>query len=118
MPSEPENPERGLIRRRLHDLLGPGWQSFAGIFLVTNLGLLAVGATLPVIPRFVSEELGGTDLEVAIVTGAFALTGIVCRPLGRRRRRSPRAAGHGDRRRAARGARRVRCSSCRPASPA
>lgn len=81
MPSEPENPERGLIRRRLHDLLGPGWQSFAGIFLVTNLGLLAVGATLPVIPRFVSEELGGTDLEVAIVTGAFALTGIVCRPL-------------------------------------
>lgn len=62
-------------------VLGPGWQSFAGIFLVTNLGLLAVGATLPVIPRYVSQELSGSDLEVAIVTGAFALTGIVCRPL-------------------------------------
>ena len=69
------------IATRLEGLLGPGWQSFAGIFLVTNLGLLAVGATLPVIPRFVSEELNGSDLEVAVVTGAFALTGIVCRPL-------------------------------------
>ena len=53
------------IASRLQRLLGPGWQSFAGIFLVTNLGLLAVGATLPVIPRFVSEELNGSDLEVA-----------------------------------------------------
>jgi len=69
------------IATRLEGLLGPGWQSFGGIFLVTNLGLLAVGATLPVIPRFVSEELNGSDLEVAVVTGAFALTGIVCRPL-------------------------------------
>lgn len=69
------------VANRLHGLLGPGWQSFAGIFLVTNLGLLAVGATLPVIPRFVSQELDGSNFEVAIVTGAFALTGIVCRPL-------------------------------------
>ena len=36
----------GFLERRL----GPSWASFAGIFLVTNLGLLAVGATLPVIP--------------------------------------------------------------------
>src|SRR5918995_5909560 len=61
--------------------LGPGWQSFVGIFIVTNLGLLAVGATLPVIPRFVTEELNGSDLEVGIVTGAFAITGFLCRPL-------------------------------------
>lgn len=59
---------------------GP-WASFLGIFIVTNLGLLAVGATLPVLPRFVSEELNGSDLEVGIVTGAFALTGLVCRPI-------------------------------------
>ena len=57
------------------------WASFAGIFIVTNLGLLAVGATLPVLPRFVSEELNGSDLEVGIVSGAFALTGLVCRPI-------------------------------------
>ena len=59
---------------------GP-WASFAGIFIVTNLGLLAVGATLPVLPDYVQDELGGTDLEVGIVSGAFAVTGIVCRPI-------------------------------------
>jgi len=58
-----------------------GWASFAGLFIVTNLGLLAVGATLPVLPRFVSEELNGTDLEVGIVSGAFAVTGLICRPI-------------------------------------
>jgi MFS family permease len=61
--------------------LGPSWQSFVGIFIVTNLGLLAVGATLPVIPRFVTQELDGSDLEVGIVTGAFAVTGFLCRPI-------------------------------------
>jgi MFS family permease len=75
-------PERdGPGAGRLERLLGPGWAAFVGIFAVTNLGLLAIGATLPVLPRFVSHELNGSDLEVGIVTGAFALTGIVCRPL-------------------------------------
>jgi MFS family permease len=68
----------------LEHRLGPSWASFAGIFLVTNLGLLAVGATLPVIPGFVTEELNGSDLEVGIVTGSFALTGFFCRPLAGR----------------------------------
>jgi MFS family permease len=66
---------------RLERLVGPDWAAFTGIFAVTNLGLLAIGATLPVLPRFVSEELNGSALEVGIVTGAFALTGIVCRPI-------------------------------------
>ena len=57
------------------------WAGFAGIFIVTNLGLLAVGATLAVLPEFVKDELDGSDLEVALVSGAFALTGIVCRPI-------------------------------------
>jgi MFS family permease len=57
------------------------WASFAGIFIVTNLGLLAVGATLAVLPHFVKDELGGSDLEVGIVSGAFALTGLICRPI-------------------------------------
>ncbi|MFN2612030.1 MAG: MFS transporter [Solirubrobacterales bacterium] len=55
--------------------------AFAGLFVVTNLSLLAVGATLPVLPRYVKDVLHGTDLEVGIVTGAFALTGIICRPI-------------------------------------
>jgi MFS family permease len=57
------------------------WASFAGLFIVTNLGLLAVGATLPVLPHYVKDELGGGDVWVGVVSGAFALTGIVCRPL-------------------------------------
>jgi MFS family permease len=57
------------------------WASFAGIFIVTNLGLLAVGATLAVLPHYVKDNLNGSDLEVGIVSGAFALTGIVCRPI-------------------------------------
>jgi MFS family permease len=60
---------------------GGPWASFAGIFIVTNLGLLAVGATLPVLPDYVRDNLHGSNLEVGIVSGAFAVTGIVCRPL-------------------------------------
>ena len=57
------------------------WAAFAGIFIVTNLGLLAVGATLAVLPHYVKDNLNGSDLEVGIVSGAFALTGIICRPI-------------------------------------
>jgi MFS family permease len=57
------------------------WAGFAGIFIVTNLGLLAVGATLAVLPHYVKDDLNGSDLEVGIVSGAFALTGIICRPI-------------------------------------
>ena len=74
----------GPLVRYLEDRLGPSWTSFLGIFVVTNLGLLAVGATLPVIPRYVTDELNGSDIEVAIVTGAFAATGFFCRPIAGR----------------------------------
>lgn len=73
------------------------WAGFAGIFIVTNLGLLAVGATLAVLPHYVKDNLNGSDLEVGIVTGAFAFTGIVCRPiagnLADRRGRKPTVIG-------------------------
>ena len=55
--------------------------AFAGIFVVTGLGLLSIGATLPVIPRYVQGPLGAGDVSVGIVTGAFAITGLACRPL-------------------------------------
>jgi MFS family permease len=66
--------------RRLYEP-SPERLAFAGIFAVTLLGLLSIGATLPVLPRYVKGELGGGDLEVGIVTGAFAITGLACRPL-------------------------------------
>jgi MFS family permease len=59
----------------------PSRAAFAGIFVVTMLGLVSIGATLPVLPRYVKGPLGGGDIEVGIVTGAFAITGLACRPL-------------------------------------
>lgn len=59
----------------------PALAAFAGVFVVTMLGLLAVGATLPVLPRYVKGPIGSTDLAVGIVTGAFAVTGLAFRPL-------------------------------------
>jgi MFS family permease len=59
----------------------PARAAFAGIFTVTLLGLLSIGATLPVLPRYVDGPLDGGNIEIGIVTGAFAITGLACRPL-------------------------------------
>ncbi len=59
----------------------PAITAFAGVFVVTMLGLLAVGATLPVLPRYVKGPIGSTDLAVGIVSGAFAFTGLAFRPI-------------------------------------
>lgn len=61
--------------------ISPRRAAFAGIFVVTGLGLLSVGATLPVIPRYVQGPIGGGDFSVGLVTGAFAITGLACRPI-------------------------------------
>ncbi len=61
--------------------LTPARAAFGGIFVVTGLGLLSVGMTLPVLPRYVEGPLGGGELEIGIVTGAFAITGLACRPI-------------------------------------
>ncbi|HET6830179.1 MAG TPA: MFS transporter, partial [Solirubrobacterales bacterium] len=55
--------------------------TFAALFAVTLLVLLSIGATLPVLPQYVKGPIGSTDLAVGIVTGAYALTGLACRPL-------------------------------------
>src|SRR5918996_2336537 len=67
--------------RRLLGRFSAAHGAFAGIFVVTLLGLLSIGATLPVLPRYVDGPLGGGDVEVGIVTGAFSITGLACRPL-------------------------------------
>ena len=59
----------------------PAHAAFAGIFVVTMLGLVAIGATLPVLPRYVKGPVGAGDLAVGIVLGSFAITGLACRPL-------------------------------------
>ena len=68
-------------------------RSFVSLFLVTFCGLLAVGAVLPVLPRYVHGSLGYGDVAVGIVIGAYAITGLLLRPfagrLADRRGRKP-----------------------------
>lgn len=49
-----------LLRSRM----SPNRAAFAGIFVVTALGLLSIGATLPVIPRYVQGPIGAGDVAV------------------------------------------------------
>ncbi len=55
--------------------------------------MLAVGAALPVLPRYVKGPIGGSDVDVGLVIGAFAFAAIIVRPLagrwGDRRGRRP-----------------------------
>ncbi len=72
--------------------------AFAGIFAVTLLSLMGVGAVLPVIPHYVRGPLGRGDFWVGVAIGAFALTALAGRPLAgrvadRRGRRPVVAAG-------------------------
>jgi MFS family permease len=61
----------------------PG-RSFAGIFAVTFLGLIAVGSVLPVLPRYVRGPLDSSDLAVGVVIGSYAITGLLLRPIAGR----------------------------------
>lgn len=72
---------RSSLASMLARHISPRRAAFAGIFVVTGLGLLSVGATLPVIPRYVQGPIGAGDVSVGLVTGAFAITGLACRPL-------------------------------------
>jgi MFS family permease len=61
--------------------LGP---NFAAVFAVTFLSLVAVGAVLPVLPRYVHGPIGAGDLAVGIVVGAYAVSGLLLRPVAGR----------------------------------
>lgn len=58
--------------------------AFAGVFAVTFLALVAVGVVLPVLPHYVDGPLGGGDVEVGVVIGSFAVTGLLLRPVAGR----------------------------------
>ena len=58
--------------------------AFAGVFAVTFTGLIAVGAVLPVLPRYVHGPLDGGDVAVGIVIGSYAVTGLLLRPFAGR----------------------------------
>jgi MFS family permease len=58
--------------------------AFAGIFAVTFCGLVAVGAVLPVLPRYVDGPLGAGKIAVGVVIGSYAITGLMLRPFAGR----------------------------------
>ncbi|MGH2974968.1 MAG: MFS transporter, partial [Solirubrobacterales bacterium] len=58
--------------------------AFAGVFAVTFCGLVAVGAVLPVLPRFVRGPLDAGNLAVGVVVGSYAITGLLLRPFAGR----------------------------------
>jgi MFS family permease len=58
--------------------------AFAGVFAVTFCGLLAVGAVLPVLPRYVHGPLDAGNIAVGVVIGAYAATGLLLRPVAGR----------------------------------
>ncbi len=58
--------------------------AFAGLFAVTFCGLLAVGAVLPVLPRYVHGPLGAGNVAVGVVIGSYAISGLLLRPVAGR----------------------------------
>lgn len=58
--------------------------SFAAVFAATFCGLVAVGSVLPVLPRYIHGPLGSGDLAVGVVIGAYAVTGLLLRPVAGR----------------------------------
>jgi MFS family permease len=62
-------------------LLSP---SFLLITTLTLLYFLSVGMAIPVLPRYVEGPLGGGNLAVGLVTGAFGVSAVVMRPFAGR----------------------------------
>lgn len=58
--------------------------SFAGVFAATFCGLVAIGSILPVLPRYIHGPLDSGDVAVGVVIGAYAVTGLLLRPIAGR----------------------------------
>ena len=58
--------------------------SFAGVFVATFCGLVAIGSVLPVLPRYIHGPLGSGNVAVGVVIGSYAITGLLLRPVAGR----------------------------------
>jgi MFS family permease len=58
--------------------------NFAGVFAVTFCGLVGVGSVLPILPRYIHGPIGAGDVAVGVVIGAYAVTGLLLRPVAGR----------------------------------
>lgn len=63
----------------------PGDRVVTGRFLVVTAATLAyfvaVGVGLPTLPRFVKDDLGGSDVAVGLAVAAYGVAAVACRPL-------------------------------------
>ncbi len=73
-----------LARARDRAEQRPAAWAFVRVFAMSACTFLAVGAVLPALPPYVKDELGGSDVAVGIVIGAFAFTGVLIRPFAGR----------------------------------
>jgi MFS family permease len=58
--------------------------AFAALFSAGFLTFLGLGLVIPVLPHYVKGPLGGGDVAVGLVTGAFAFSAVLARPIGGR----------------------------------
>ena len=63
---------------------GADLRPFLGVFCAALLAFLALGAVLPVLPRYVRGPLGAGDVAVGFVIGSFAFSAVVARPFAGR----------------------------------
>lgn len=70
-----------VLRRVLET---PWLSAAAGVFFATACCFLAIGAVLPVLPRYVKGPVGAGDVAVGVVVGCFAFAAVVGRPIGGR----------------------------------
>ncbi|MCW3011170.1 MAG: major facilitator transporter, partial [Solirubrobacterales bacterium] len=73
-----------VARLRARAAARPALAASVGVWCATFLGFLAIGASLPVLPRYVQGPIGAGDLAVGVVIGCFAFAAIVGRPIGGR----------------------------------
>ena len=75
----------GTQRRAAPAAAVPGRRAaFACLFFATFACLVAVGALLPVLPRYVHGPLRSGDVAVGVVIGSYAIAGLLVRPLAGR----------------------------------
>lgn len=58
--------------------------AFAGVFTSVLCCFMAIGAVLPILPRYVHGPLSSGDVAVGVVVGAFAFTAVIGRPIAGR----------------------------------
>lgn len=76
--------EAGSLTAALRARTSPKRLAFAGLVGAAICNFLAIGAVIPVLPRYVKGPVGAGDVAVGVVVGAFAMAAIVSRPLAGR----------------------------------